>query len=70
MPEEKLYSLESAEDSSDWITYHNRTQWVMKMRGLAAQRWAKDEAKANQLVDTTTPKKNLCDRLGEGSRGS
>ena len=69
MPEEKLYSLESAEDSSDWITYHNRTQWVMKMRGLAAQRRAKDEAKANQLVDTTTPKKNLCDRLGEEFEG-
>jgi len=65
MPEEKLYLSESAEDSSDWITYHDRMQWVMKTRGLAVRQWAR----ASWLVDVTTPKKDLCDRLGEEFEG-
>src|SRR6266478_7404483 len=65
MPEEKLYLSESAEDSSDWITYHDRMQWVMKTRGLAFRQWAR----ASWLVDVTTPKKDLCDRLGEEFEG-
>lgn len=61
MPKEKLYLPESAKDSSNRITYHDRTQRMMKTRGVAIRRWAR----ASWLVDATTPKKNLCDRLGE-----
>jgi transposase InsO family protein len=34
MNEEKLHLPKLAEDGSNWITYRNRMQWTMKMRGL------------------------------------
>jgi gag-polypeptide of LTR copia-type len=35
MSEEKVYLPKLAEDGSNWVTYRNRMQWTMKMRGLA-----------------------------------
>ena len=78
MSEDKLYLPKLAEDGSNWITYHDRMEWAMKMRGLGdhltnasvsskytndgviatltpSQRWAKDQAKASQLMDATIP---------------
>jgi hypothetical protein len=34
MNKEKLHLPKLAEDGSNWITYRNRMQWTMKMRGL------------------------------------
>jgi gag-polypeptide of LTR copia-type len=34
MSEEKLHLPKLADDGSNWITYRDRMQWVMKMRGL------------------------------------
>ncbi|KAN0123101.1 hypothetical protein V8E52_003054 [Russula decolorans] len=45
MSEEKLHLPKLAEDGSNWITYRNRMQWSMKMRGLG-----------DHLTNTTTTK--------------